>query len=317
MQGGLLAGVIANQKVNKSSNLPDWLPVGGFLISKLVVHTVFGALLGGIGTVISLSLPVRLAFQIFTAVFMLATAMNLLNIHPIFRVMAFQPPKFAARWIRSGSKSAGLFAPVVLGALTVFVPCGVTQAMEILAINSANSLTGAGIMAAFVLGTTPVFATLGMATSKLTGRWKMTFSRVAAAVLIGMAIYGVNGVLIVQDSPYTLQRIYQTAFVIDQKTDTIARIPIGQDGRQKVTINIHNNGYEPKYIRVKSGIPVDLQLSTKDTFSCASAFTMRAFGISENLKPNESKTVTFNPEKKGKYTFTCSMGMYSGVLEVI
>ncbi|HEX7018180.1 MAG TPA: sulfite exporter TauE/SafE family protein, partial [Patescibacteria group bacterium] len=97
VQGGLLASVVANQKEDELKNYElriknqktldqrDWLPVIMFLVSKLIAHVILGFFLGALGSVLTLSLGVRLAFQIFTALFMFATAMNLLDVHPIFR----------------------------------------------------------------------------------------------------------------------------------------------------------------------------------------------------------------------------------------
>src|SRR5687767_169156 len=117
MQGGLLASVIANQKedeIEKEKTKTgfdelDWLPVALFLISKLIAHVVLGFLLGWLGSQIELSLTMRLIFQGLAAVFMLATAANLLELHPIFRYVVFQPPKFMMRMVRNSTKSKALF----------------------------------------------------------------------------------------------------------------------------------------------------------------------------------------------------------------
>ncbi len=110
MQGGLLASVITNQKEilsqnNQKPHVKDWQLVAMFLVAKLITHTIFGLLLGSLGSVISLSLEVRLFFQIFTAVFMFSTAMNLLNVHPFFRKFAIQPPKFIYKYLCANSIS--------------------------------------------------------------------------------------------------------------------------------------------------------------------------------------------------------------------
>lgn len=348
MQGGLLAGVIANQKDAEQEELQqdkhsrkaakkqaylrqlqqrstfmgfdrlDWLPVALFLGAKLIMHTLLGFLLGFLGESISLSLGVRLTFQVFTALFMFATAMNLLNVHPIFRYVAFQPPKFMQKWVRSASGSTSVFAPAVLGALTIFVPCGVTQAMEVLAITTGSAVQGALIMCAFVLGTSPLFAVLGVATAKLSEGWYQKFTRFAAAALIAMAIYGLNGVLIVLNSPVTIASVTRpiTYFFSDER---FASAPIAavQNGVQQVTINILNTGYSPNYIKVQAGTPVQLTLQSNKVYSCALAFLLPEFGIDTFLDATDTETYTFTPKKKGRYTFTCSMGMYTGVLEVI
>lgn len=315
MQGGLLASIIANQK--KTTQVAgfgkdDYLPVAAFLTAKLISHVVLGFFLGWLGSRVELSLPARLFFQTFAALFMLATALNLLNVHPIFRYLAIRPPKFAYRYIKASS--ASLFAPALFGILTVLIPCGVTQAMEVLAITSGSPVTGALIMGSFVLGTAPMFVVIGLATARLSETWRTTFLRAAAYLLIFMSLYSVNGVLTALDSPYSVERIV-----------SVLRTPIGAstvvtpvtNGVQQVTINITNSGYTPRTFTVKSGVPVELKVAAGEVYSCATAFTFKAFGISAYVKPNSNQIFTFTPTKKGRYTFSCSMGMYSGTMEVI
>lgn len=333
MQGGLLAGVIANQKNSDierndpnikpaSFDLGDWGPVSAFLIAKLFIHIVLGAVLGLLGTVATISPNVRLAFQVGAAVFMFATAMNLLEVHPIFRYLAFQPPKFAQKLLKKTSGASSLFAPALLGLFTVFIPCGVTQAMEVLAVTSGSPIKGALIMGAFVLGTAPVFGAIGLATAKLSELWRTYFLRAAAATLIFMALIGVNGALQVMDSPYTLERLGPKIVALlppydSNPSNNISSVAI-VGGIQKVKIDVGNHGYTPNYFRVQSGVPVELTLATTgNVYSCATSFNFKAFNISDLLGPTDSKVHVFTPTKKGLYTFACSMGMYSGTMEVI
>lgn len=330
MQGGLLASVIANQKdqeIDKDQarnklDQNDWLPVALFLGAKLISHTILGFLLGALGSVISLSLGAKVAFQLVASVFMFATAMNLLNVHPIFRYVVIQPPRFLTKRVRRLSKDGSLFAPAFLGFFTIFIPCGVTQAMEIIAINSGSPAQGALIMFTFVLGTTPLFALVGIATSRFSEMFQQKFLKFAAALLILMSLYAFNGVMVVLDTPFSVQKViwmYQT--VQSYQSGDInqdAQIPSPDvDGAQEVIINILSSGYSPNKATVRAGKEVRLKLVNKDAYSCASAFVFRQFGINAYVKPGTSQTFTFTPEKPGRYTFACSMGMYTGVLEVL
>lgn len=331
VQGGLLASIIANQKKQELDQNPqageqkigkldrlDWMPVGMFLLTKLISHTILGFFLGSLGAVLTISLSVQLALQVFTALFMLATAMNFLDVHPIFRHLAFQPPSFLRRMLKKQSQHSNLFAPAVLGLLSIFIPCGVTQSMEILAVSSGSPIQGALIMASFVLGTVPIFALLGIATAKLTEVWQDLFNKIAAAILIALAVYSFNGVLLVVDSPITINKIAwffsDERFAQTKQEKQTAKVV---DGVQKVNITIHNSGYLPKQFKVKQGIPVELTLESGDVYSCAQAFVFREFDISTVVRANSEQTFTFTPQEKGKFTFSCSMGMYSGVMEVI
>lgn len=312
VQGGLLAGAIANgkktERPNKTFDYLDWLPVAIFLLAKLVSYTVLGWLLGSLGSVMSLSLEVRVIFQVLTAIFMLATAANLLEIHPIFRYLTFQPPKFLQKLIRSSSKSQAIFGPGILGIMTVFIPCGITQAMEVLAISSAKPLSGALIMFSFVLGTMPLFSLIGIATARLSEVWRKKFTVVTAVVLAVMAIYTLNAALIIVGSPLAIKSSI--------KSTQLAETTI-TNGVQLVTINIGSRGYSPNFVQVKVNIPVSLTLASNNARSCAVAFVFNEFGIRTVLGANDKQVFNFTPTKKGKFAFSCSMGMYRGIMEVI
>ncbi len=315
MQGGLLAGCLANQKkaeARDGAKRSGLRLVAFFLGAKLVAHIGLGFLLGWVGSVVTLSLGVRVGFQILTALFMLVTALNLLDVHPIFRYAAFTPPRWLRRPVARFSKNDGFFAPVLLGALTVFVPCGVTQAMEVLAINTANGIQGALILGFFVLGTLPLFTLIGLAVTRLGEAWNRRFRRVAAIGLAAMSVYVLNGALVVLDLPVHLP-VAARPEVVGQPRQLSPEAA----GPQKVTIEVVRNGYSPAYVQVKRGIPVELTLETKGVLTCASAFVFREFGITAHLMPTDTKTFRFTPTKVGTFPFTCSMGMYSGVLEVV
>jgi sulfite exporter TauE/SafE len=315
MQGGLLASTIANQKIKKPI-----LQVGSFLIAKLIAYSILGALLGFIGTAFQLNLTTLLIFQSLTALYLIASALNLLNVHPIFRMVVIQPPKFLFKTLKKSSNSADWFGPALLGSLTVLVPCGVTQAMEVNAISSGSPLSGALIMFAFVLGTMPVFALIGMATASIPTLWTNRLNKVAAALLIILSISSINGVLTVLNAPISLQSFMNTVQKYQQfESGKVqgAATALVVEGTQKVAIDITPQGYQPNLLQVKKGIPVELTLTTKDNYTCANYFVFKAFNISARMQPSETQVFRFVPEKTGKFTFSCSMGMYAGVMEVI
>jgi sulfite exporter TauE/SafE/plastocyanin len=322
VQGGLLASLVSNQQ-QRSVRTPLLI----FLLTKLVAHIIVGFLLGWVGSAITLSVTARLIFQSLAALFMLATAANLLQLHPIFRYVVLQPPKFLQRWVRSTTKGETIFAPALLGVATIFIPCGVTQAMEVLAISTGSPWQGAAIMAAFTIGTMPIFALIGYLAQTIQKFWQDRFAKIAAFTLVVMGLWSINGVLLVLDAPLTFQRIVRpvTYFFSQERfqptstlqaTGNLPGVVETQDA-QLVTIKVTNHGYAPNKLQVKAGKPVQLTLQSSETYSCALSFILQEFAISVDLKPTDTKRVSFTPTKKGTYTFSCSMGMYSGTLEVI
>jgi len=165
VQGGLLASTIAareEEEIEEGKNRKQGVwPTLSFLITKFFAYIILGLVLGGFGAALQISERVQAFMQIAASLYMLAVAMNLLNVHPVFRYVIIQPPRFLTRLVRNQSKSKDLFAPAFLGAMTIFIPCGTTLAMEALAISSGSAIKGAAIMGAFVLGTSPLFFALG------------------------------------------------------------------------------------------------------------------------------------------------------------
>ena len=317
VQGGLLASVIAareEEEVEKGVNKKNPVfPTLAFLSTKLIVYTVFGFLLGAFGGAIGISQTTQIIMQFIAGLYMVLIALNLLNIHPIFRYVVIQPPRFLTRRVRNQSKSKDLFAPALLGAMTIFIPCGTTLAMEALAISSANPFSGAAIMGVFVLGTSPLFFGVGWITSVLGDSFRSKFLKIAAIAVLYLGVSSINGALVAGGVPFNLNSLAGLFSQTNKEERLYSEVPTSQN----IDITVFSNGYSPSYVRVKKGSPVTVNVIGKDAYSCASAFRIPSLGIARNLQPNETYTFTFTPEREGKIVYTCSMGMYSGVIEVI
>ncbi len=323
VQGGLLASVLTpaeekyQDKLEKSNRL---LPVTSFLCAKLIAHTILGFLLGLIGSTVSLSPYLRGWFQVAIGIYLTGVALSLLKAHPIFRYFIITPPKFLARLIKDQSKSKSIFAPSLLGAMTIFIPCAVTQAMVVLALGVANPLYGAAIMFSFVLGTSPTFFVLGVLFSKLGEKFQSWFYKVAATVLVTMAIFAINGGISLMGSIYTIQNFIEAAKVSFSKTglpQVAGAVARDRGGVQEVRIDVSSNGYSPQHITLKKSVPARLILSTNGTNGCARAFTIPSLRLQKILPVTGTETLEFTPTKTGPLVFTCSMGMYTGTFNVI
>jgi sulfite exporter TauE/SafE len=165
------------------------LPIALFLTAKVAAYTLLGFLLGALGTVLQLTPMMRAAMMIVLGIFMVGNALRMLNIHPIFRFFALEPPKFVTRYIRKTSKKgADLSTPLFLGALTVLIPCGITQAMMAVALATGSPVQGALLMFAFTLGTSPVFFAVAYLTTQIGARLEKTFMRFVAVVVLILGI---------------------------------------------------------------------------------------------------------------------------------
>ena len=304
LQGGLLASAITARKEVDKEDKNDILPTLAFLIAKLGVYALLGFILGFFGQTLFISDTLRIILQFGAGIYMIIVALSLLDVHPIFRRFIIQPPRFLTRLVKNQSKSADMFGPGILGAMTIFIPCGTTLAMEALAISSGSPIQGALILSAFVLGTFPVFFGLGYITAKLSDSYRQTFFKIAALIII---FVGLSTIYTSWNATGLPTIVWDTGLV--EQNDVAVK--------QDYEIQILNGGYSPNYIKVKKGLPVTLTLVSNGIHSCSLAFRIPSLGIGKNLRPTDSVILEFTPQEVGQISFSCSMGMYRGTIEVV
>lgn len=337
IQGGLLTSSLASQleatqaqssrkrKPKVKHNLVLAKPIVLFLIAKLVVYTLFGVLLGALGSVFDLSPQMRGGLQIAIAIFMLGNALRLLNVHPIFRYFNIEPPPALRRWIRRKAKNQeNWFSPLMMGALTVFIPCGVTQTMMALAISTGNPFQGGLILFAFTLGASPLFFLLTYLTTKLGALMEKYFVRFVVLALVIFSFFSLDSGLNVLGFPYTITRFTNANRV---KANTIPRIddpanfPSVYVERAPVVssdlvVYVKNDGYYPYESYATAGEPVTLRLLTNNTISCSRSFIIPSLNIKALLDASGEKLIEIPPQEVGTtLAYSCSMGMYTGVIK--
>lgn len=321
VQGGLLASTLAQREEEKLKEkvvgADNALPILTFLAAKLVAYTLLGLLLGALGSVFQLSLTAKLVMQLLVVFFMVGTALNLLNVHPVFRYFVIQPPRFLTKLIRNQAKSGDIFAPAVLGAFTIFIPCGTTQAMMALAIGSGNPLFGAAILFSFILGTSPVFFILGYFATKLGEALHEKFMKVAALAILVLAVFNLNSALALSGSSFTIESVWAGIYCTVSFCGNQALVhdaPAATTG----TIELTSDGYTPGNLTLKAGSDVTLHLVNSDGRGCIQAFTIPSLGVQEIVRTGTSKDLRFHtPDKPTQLAFMCSMGMYRGTITVI
>src|SRR5512136_1765578 len=286
------------------------LPILLFLAAKLAAYTLLGFLLGALGSVLQLNAVTRAILLIAIGIFMVGNALRMFNTHPIFRYFSIEPPKFITRYIRRKAKNGeSFFAPLFLGALTVFIPCGVTQAMMAVAVGTGNALQGAVLMFAFILGTSPVFFLVAYLTMQLGARLEKWFMRFVAIVLLVLGLVSVNNGLNLVGSPLSVQNMTQALFTAPaSSSQEYASAPAGT-----LRLNASNSGYSPRRLYAIAGQAVLLNIVTADTYSCARDFVIPALGVEKLLPQSGTVPVDIPAQVAGTVMrFSCSMGMYTG-----
>jgi uncharacterized protein len=319
VQGGLLTAAMApdGRHVSTVDVRSRFGFITIFLLSKLFVHMLLGAALGGLGAFFVLSPKMLGTFQIIVGLYMLATLARLLEIHPWFRYIVVQPPRWVYRLLKTQSaKEQGMITSVCMGALTVLMPCGITQATMAIAVASGSALSGALIMGAFIIGTSPLFFMLGAGVVELFSRRRFVY--VASGVIGVFAIYSINGGLGLRGSVYTIQNFYRAATVdIESLSQAEAPPRLSADGYQEVNMRVVDTGYRSSSRVLRVNVPVRVTLATDQVRGCARAFTVPDYGISKILPETGEEVVEFTPKKTGRLAYSCSMGMYTGEFMVI
>ena len=326
VQGGLLASSLAHQieqdyvehaaqhKRSKAKpRVNSALPILLFLIAKLVAYTLLGALLGWLGSYLTLSPMTRAMLLIAIGIFMIGNALRMFNVHPIFRYFSIEPPKFITRYIRRTAKGTDTFTPLFLGALTVFIPCGITQAMMATALGTGSIAMGAALMFAFILGTSPVFFIIAYLTTELGARLEKFFMRFVAVVVLILGFVTLNGGLNVLGSPLSFQNLTRNQITPNSASTPVVDSPQPAISNAELVLKVGNGGYFPATLKAPANKVLTLNLVTNQTFSCARDFVIPVLNFYQLLPDTGTVQVNIPAQPAGtRLFFTCSMGMYTG-----
>lgn len=302
----------SGKKRNRTLTHPQLaLPIALFLAAKLAAYTILGFLLGALGSVLQLTATMRAILLITIGIFMVGNALRMFNVHPIFRYFAIEPPRFITRYIRRTAKNnQSNFAPLFLGALTVLIPCGVTQGMMAVAVGTGSALQGAALMFAFVLGTSPVFFALSYLAMKLGAQLEKWFMRFVAVVMLVLGLVSVNSGLTLVGSPLSLTIIMDSA----KRSQSVAvSSSLPQSDGVTLYLAANGDGYFPQRLIAKADAEITLNVVTNRTYSCARDFVIPSLGIEKLLPETGTVIITIPPQAAGtRMRFSCSMGMYTG-----
>lgn len=321
VQGGLLAATIAqhqqNRLQNQSLRINHLFPILAFLVSKLVAYTLLCFLLGYLGSFFQLSVTAKVIMYLAVSIFMITTALNILEIHPFFRYFAIQPPRFLLRLLKNQTKSKDVIAPALVGAFTVFIPCGTTQAMMALALASSNPFTAAAIMFFFTLGTSPLFVIFGILTNKLSSLFEHSFMKAAAVIVILLAIFNINSAISLSGNKFTLKYFLSDINCTVFSNCLSPALTLSQPVNE-ATIYFSSTGYSPQTLTVNRNSKIKLNLVNAKGEGCIQAFTIPTLNVQKVVRTGTTESLVFNsPDTPQDLKFTCSMGMYEGIIHVV
>lgn len=271
-----------------------------FNTGRIIGFTLLGGALGFFGSALRLSDSVIGLLTVAVGVVMILLGMKITGISP--RIAQFSPtlPRFL-QWRPTGPERGPLIGAASSGALSFFLPCGFTLAMQLAAISSGNFVAGALLMGAFALGTTPGLLGLGGLTAAARGAFATVFFSTAGIAVLALGAYNMQaGWTVLSFGEPPAGRVV---------TDTVGTV-------ETIRMEENDYGYNPTQFSVRQGSTVRWVIDAKNPYSCASFIRAPRLGIAQALKQGEN-TITFVADTVGEIAFSCSMGMYRGTITVL
>src|SRR3989338_3856937 len=306
--GGLLLAVAEkhNELHPELSGIQKFRPHIYFNAGRIVGYTAFGAAVGGLGSVISLSPQFNGYLTLLVSIVMLLLGFQLLHLFPWLRLFSPKMPKFIGHKIHdlSGKESKG--TPFVLGAFTFFLPCGFTMALQLYVLATGDWKIGALTMLVFSLGTLPALLSLSAITSFAKGAFQRHFLKFAGVLVVLLAIFNINNGFALAGINIDLASAFKNNGSVGLNSAPTSQIV---DGKQIVDMTVSGYSYTPSKFTVVQGVPVEWRIDGRNAVGCGQVLVMPTLGVSKYLSPEGITTITFTPTETGTIPFNCSMGM--------
>lgn len=92
--------------------------------------------------------------------------------------------------------------------------------------------------------------------------------------------------------------------VTEQEDEVEETVVVSDSGVKEFDMTARQWAFEPSIIRVKEGDRVRLNIKNEDV---THGFAIFEFNVNERLQPGKTTIVEFTADKKGEYTFFCSV----------
>ena len=287
-----MCGGLSLSQSMKRGEQSSWRSSVLYNMGRVCSYTLTGALLGALGSVVSISVEVRAGIGLFAGICMLLMALNMLDLLPFLRKIPIPCPKR----IQSGSA-------FLVGLCNGLMPCGPLQAMQLVAVASGSVAAGALSMFFFAIGTVPLMLLFGLAAGTLLQKWRSKMLLAGSCLILLFSVYMIqnNSALLGFGVPLAGG---STGIQAEKNEDV-----------QYVTTTLKPNGYED--ITVKAGIPVEwiIEAEASSLNGCNNEIRIPEYDLDIKLKPGENK-ITFLPEQPGDYIYSCWMGMLRATIHV-
>lgn len=314
--GGLLLAVAAryNEQRPHLTSAQKFRPHLYFNLGRILGYTAFGAGVGALGSMLTITPRATGLLTIAASVVMVMLGLRLLKIFPWLSRLQPKMPKFIAHKIHDLSATQHPAGPAALGALTFFLPCGFTQALQLYVLTQGSWVKGALIMFVFSLGTLPALLSLGVISSFAKGAFQRHFLKFAGALVVVLGVFNIGNGLTLAGLDLRISGIgsggkVQAAVTNDPNVTFNGSV-------QVVKMDVAAFKYVPNHFTIRQNVPVRWEINGVNTYGCQSVILVPSLGITKYVKQGPN-VIEFTPTQAGELQFHCSMGMYRGSFTVV
>lgn len=319
----LVGGLVLGLSARFAAQHPDATPMQKFRphvlfnIGRIVSFVVLGGAVGALGAMFALSGWLLGVLTIAVGLIMAVIGLQLTGVFPRLSVASLALPEGLSKLLGLDRRKQRAYSErnaLLLGGLTFFLPCGFTQAMQLVAITSGSVATGALVMGLFAVGTTPGLLGVGGLTSALKGDTAKTFFRVIGVVVIALALYNVVGG--VRQTGWQLPQRSAIPAVPAQSGGVVSSAPAAEQAAPIVLKATYSaaDGIQPAIFKASIGTAYVLEIEAKDDGEgCMSTAKIPGlYAKPQLLQKGQTLRMPFKPKDAGTYHIVCAMGVPFG-----
>ncbi len=278
-----------------------------FNVGRILSYGFFGFVVGLVGKTLVANFQLGSFLTLFVSVIMILIGLDMAKLLPFSAVIGSSITKgifkrLEGRLIKNPQKTS-----FFLGAITYLLPCGFTQAVQVYALGTADPFKSSLIMMIFALGTVPALMAMGYASSFTKSSLYPQFMKAVGVAVIMISLLNVSNFLAI----YGVAPSFFT-----QRAQVKGENVQVTDGYQIATMSVSNRGYSPNSFTITKNTPVRWVINGDNVFGCQGYLVAPKLGLQKALAKGKN-VVEFTPQEAGPIYFSCAMGMYRGVFNVV
>lgn len=296
---------------NKFSAL---LPHGMFYGGRLVAFTIAGGTLAYVGASIQSTITAISPFiALAVGGVMALLGLQMLNVQWAQQYKLALPKQLSLFSTKEVS-SHKLHGPLLTGAGSILLPCGMTITAFLMVIEANSFWTGAINMFAFGVGTAISLSIVSIATVGLAFRENLAtrFYQVAGLLVVFFGVYTINAQLTVFGLPNA-----SSVLAAFSRTPIQTPVALNAASQQIMSMEASAYGYSPTSFTVQAGVPVRWEINNTGASGCTNSVIARGLIDGAVSLRKGLNVIEFTPQERGSFAFSCWMGMVGGTINVV